>query len=162
MSMTDKKNGSIDGEFPGPVSFADFKSKRSPSPVNPIDQVRRVLSNQSHADSIIDEETIHWGVFFTRIFLILLLLLMIVCLGLYRLNPGFLFLAIFICGFLVICLVATFVDLSCIWKRCSCCKKETENQAPTDIEALPEAPTAVAANVETVVENPFGNYHNKL
>jgi hypothetical protein len=119
----------------------------------------------SNADSIMDIETINWRIFFTRIFLIVLLVLVVVCLGLYDLNPGFLFLAIFILGFLILCLVATFVDLSCIWRRCSRSGTtgEVNNAASTSATLQQQAPApAPAPGVETHVESPFGNYHNKL
>jgi hypothetical protein len=112
-----------------------------------------------------DEETIHWKVFFTRIFLIILLLLVVVCLGLYDLNPSFLFLAIFICGFLVICLVATFVDLLCIWRRLLCMKRQPEqgaNATGTNSSDQPSTELHAQANIEAPTESPFGNYHNRL
>jgi hypothetical protein len=112
-----------------------------------------------------DIETINWRIFFTRIFLIILLVLVVVCLGLYDLNPGFLFLAIFILGFLILCLVATFVDLGCIWRRCSYCRSgtsEESNNATSKSTTLQQETSAPAPSVEAHVESPFGNYHNKL
>jgi hypothetical protein len=153
-----RKNSGHEGEaYPGPMSFADFGNR----------PVRRVASLASNADSIMDEETIHWRVLFTRIFLIILLLLVIVCLGLYDLNPSFLFLAIFICGFLVICLVATFVDLSFIWRRCLCMKAQEApaggaNVTGTNSSDQPSTELHTQANIEAPTESPFGNYHNRL
>jgi hypothetical protein len=151
-----RKHGSMDADsHPGPTSFADFAQR----------SVRRMTTVTSNADSIMDIETINWRIFFTRIFLIILLVLVVVCLGLYDLNPGFLFLAIFILGFLILCLVATFVDLGCICRRCSYCRSGTSgesNNATSKSTTLQQETSAPAPSVEAHVESPFGNYHNKL
>lgn len=151
-----RKHGSMDSNaHAGPTSFTDFARRNFP----------RTMTLTSNNDSIIDIETINWRIFFTRIFLIILLVLVIVCLGLYDLNPGFLFLAIFLLGFLILCLVATFVDFSCLWRWCPCCSStdaasKTTGNSVTGGETPPPTPTATAAPVD--VESPFGNYHNKL
>lgn len=138
------KHTSADENVPGPMSFADFR----------VRTVRSIGSFGS-SDFILDEENIHWRVFFTRVFLIFLLVLVIVCLGLYDLNSGFLFLACFIGAFLILCLVATFVDLSFMW-RCCFKKKEPATANPT------LQPPPIPETIEAPVENPFGNYHNRL
>lgn len=140
-----KKHSSMDENTPGPVSFADFRVR-----------TMRSIDSTGYAESILDEENIHWRVFFTRIFLIILLLLVIICLGLYDLNPGFLFLACFIGAFLILCLVATFVDLSFLYR---CCAKKQES-TPANPVVVP--PTIPAEIIEAPVDNPFGNYHNRL
>lgn len=160
--------GPVRETVPGPISFAEFGSRG----------LRRVLSLASSTDSssIMDEETINWRMFFTRIFLIILLCLVIVCLGLYNLNHAFLILAALICGFLILCLVATFVDLSWMWRWIPCCPARNPAASPTptlganissgmsnkkeedDVENRDGSKTSI----ETPVESPFGNYHNRL
>ena len=152
---------------PGPISFAEFGTRG----------LQRVLSWTSNTDSssIMDEETINWRMFFTRIFLILLLCLVIVCLGLYNLNHAFLILAALICGFLILCLVATFVDLSCLWRWLPCCpsripaapganatSNNNDNKNDSNLRAEDLENRETKTSIETPVESPFGNYHNRL
>lgn len=137
--------GSGQGEPPA-VSFDNIVPRR-----------RRSIGS---VDSIIDEENINWWVLFTRVFLIILVCLIVVTLGLYEMNPSIIFLSVFLCAFLILCLVATFFDISCLWK---CLKKKEDQLPPTenaDSSASPPQPTDVESPISH--NNNFGDYHNRL
>jgi len=135
-----------------------------PAPVTEAGIVPRRRRSIGSVDSIIDEENINWWVFFTRVFLLILVVLIIVTLGLEDLNPSFIFLSVFLCAFLILCLVATFVDMSCLWKCC----KTAQPQLPsppvdgTTGTATTSPPEFVDTESPIQSTNAFGNYHNRL
>lgn len=130
-----------------------------PAPVSETGILPRRRRSIGSVDSIIDEENINWWVFFTRVFLIILVVLIIVTLGLENLNPSFIFLSVFLCAFLILCLVATFVDLSCIWK---CCRTAQPPPPLTDSTTAANPPEFVDTESPIQSTNAFGNYHNRL
>lgn len=146
MSTLPRQNSFDSGLNPGPMSFADAVPRR-----------RRSIGS---VDSIIDEENINWWVLFTRVFLILLVCLIVVTLGLYEMNPSIIFLSAFLCAFLILCLVATFIDISCLWKCLK--KKENQHAPPVTDSADSNANQTQPADVESPIPNNFGNYHNRL
>lgn len=62
-------------------------------------------------EEIIDEEHVHWKVLLTRVFCFFLLFLVILFCALVGVNRRFVFLAAFICIFLVFVIIATYVDI---------------------------------------------------
>ena len=151
MSVDGNKSvGSVDMVQGMPMSFADSRA-----------YANRPIGSFGSQDFIMDEESIHWKVFFMRVFLIVLLVMMIASLAMYALSPKFLFLACIICAFLIICLVWTFVDLSFLCPCIPCCRKQDVGPPLQTSYGQSQNPPP-PQSLDDPVENPFGNYHNKL
>lgn len=80
-------------------------------------------------DEIMDEEHWNWPVLITRIFCFFLLFLIIVCVILEVITPRFLILAAIICGFLVLIVVATYIDPR-KWYSIICRKRQAADPTP--------------------------------
>lgn len=102
------------------------------------------LYGRMRDDAFMDVETVNWGKFFTRVFCLFLLLLIIVSLGLWSVSMKFLVLAAIFCVFLIICIIGTYYDITCIF--CGLFKKKTEQQT-TQQQPVQPPPSSVGASI---------------
>jgi hypothetical protein len=110
---------------------------------------------------IIDEEHWNWSVLMMRVFCFFLLFLIILCVGLEAITRRFLVLAAIICGFLVLVIIATYVDPR-KWIGIICrCERSTDPtparrfDTPNPAGNNPIPPTVVNGRYRGAIENPL-------
>lgn len=104
-------------------------------------------TNDSDSDSeVIDVERINWLKFFARIAAITLLVMILICVGLGAITPRFFVLAGIVSILLVLVLVLSFFDISCLWKRCT--QKKTSGIASIDNPLIETTRTSLSSSIK--------------
>ena len=96
-------------------------------------------NNMRDDDEIMDEEVWNWPVLMTRVFCFFLLFLIILCVILEVITPKFLVLAAIICGFLVLVVIATYIDPRKWWSII--CRTQQPDPTPARTVTSPRNPT---------------------